>query len=257
MDDTPRPLLEHLEELRHRLFWVVGTWAAAAVLCGVFAEHVFLLLTRPAVAVLRARSYSLVALAPAEVFFTYLKTALLVGFALSLPMTLYQAWAFVAPGLYANEKRFAAPFVISTTLLFVCGCAFGYFVAFPTMFEYFLSLESEAIRTMWSVATVFSFVSQLYLAFGVAFQLPVIIFFLVVAGVVTPQAFARSRRYAIVGMFVVGAILTPPDAVSQIMLSIPLVALYEAGLLAGRIAMRRRTSAPATAQALSEQTRST
>ena len=102
MDDTPRPLLEHLDELRRRLFWVVGAWALAALLCAAFAEQVFLVLARPAVQVLRARSYSLVALAPAEVFFTYLKTALLVGFALSLPMTLYQAWAFVAPGLYAN-----------------------------------------------------------------------------------------------------------------------------------------------------------
>ncbi len=257
MDDTPRPLLAHLEELRGRLFWVVGSWAAASLLCGAFAEQVFLIVTRPAVQVLVPRSYTLVALAPAEVFFTYLKTALLVGFALSLPVTLYQAWAFVAPGLYANEKRFAAPFVISTTLLFVCGCAFGYFIAFPTMFEYFLSLESDAIRTMWSVATVFSFVSQLYLAFGVAFQLPVVIFFLVVAGVVSPEAFASSRRYAIVAMFVVGAILTPPDAVSQIMLSIPLIALYEAGLLAGRIALRRKASRTAGTQTLSEQTRST
>jgi sec-independent protein translocase protein TatC len=257
MDDTPRPLLEHLEELRRRLFWVVGTWAAAALLCGVFVERVFLLLTRPAVQVLRARDYSLVALAPAEVFFTYLKTALLVGFALSLPMTLYQAWAFVAPGLYANEKRFAAPFVISTTLLFACGCAFGYFVAFPAMFEYFLSLESEAIRTMWSVATVFGFVAQLYLAFGVAFQLPVIIFFLVTAGVVAPETFASGRRYAIVAMFVLGAILTPsPDAVSQLILSVPLVALYEAGLLLGRLALRRRAKRAALPQSLSEPTRS-
>jgi len=256
MDDTPRPLLEHLEELRRRLFWVVGAWAAAALACGAFVEDVFLLLTRPAVQVLEPKGYTLVALAPAELFFTYLKTALLVGFALSLPVTLYQAWAFVAPGLYAHEKRFAAPFVISTTLLFAAGCAFGYFVAFPTMFEYFLSLESEAIRTMWSVATVFAFVSQLYLAFGVAFQLPVAIFFLVVAGVISPETFAKSRRYAIVAMFVVGAILTPPDAVSQIMLSIPLVALYELGLLAGRLALRRRARA-ATTQTSSLETRST
>lgn len=259
MDDTPRPLLEHLEELRKRLFWVFGAWAAAALLCAAFVDQVFLLLTRPAVQVLRPHNYTLVALAPAEVFFTYLKTCLLVGFALSLPVTLYEAWAFVAPGLYPNEKRFAGPFVISTTLLFACGCAFGYFVAFPTMFEYFLSLESDAIRTMWSVATVFSFVSQLYLAFGVAFQLPVIIFFLVTAHVVKPETFASGRRYAVVAMFVIGAILTPsPDAVSQIILSVPLVLLYEAGLLAGRIALRRRArAAPPSTQSLSEPTRST
>jgi sec-independent protein translocase protein TatC len=243
MDDVPRPLVEHLEELRRRLFWVLGSWAAAAAALGMFVDRVFILATLPAVRVLAEKNYTLVALAPAELFFTYLKTAILGGFVLTLPITLWQAWAFVAPGLYSHERRFALPFVFSTTLLFVAGALFGYFVAFPTMFAYFLSLESEAVRTTWSVASVFGFISQLYLAFGVAFQLPVAIFFLVIAGVVRPETFAKGRRYAIVAMFVVGAILTPPDAVSQIMLSVPLVLLYEAGLLAGRLALRRRSSA--------------
>jgi sec-independent protein translocase protein TatC len=133
--------------------------------------------------------------------------------------------------------------VISTTLLFLAGALFGYFVAFPTMFRYFLSLESEAVRTTWSVAAVFTFLSRLYLAFGIAFQLPVAMLFLSIAGIVRPETFARGRRYAIVIMFVLGAILTPPDAVSQVMLAVPLVALYEAGVLAARLAVRRRTRA--------------
>ncbi len=243
MDDVPRPLVEHLEELRRRLFWVLGCWAAAACALGMAVDRVFIVLTGPAVRVLAEKNYTLVALAPPELFFTYLKTAILAGFVVTLPVTLWHAWAFVAPGLYTHERRFALPFVLSTTLLFLAGALFGYFVAFPTMFQYFLSLESEAVRTTWSVSSVFTFLANLYLAFGVAFQLPVAIFFLVIAGVVRPETFAKGRRYAIVIMFVVGAILTPPDAVSQIMLSVPLVLLYEAGLLAGRLALRRRSSA--------------
>ncbi len=243
MHDVPRPLVEHLEELRRRLFWVLGAWAVAACALGAVVERVFIVLTGPAVSVLAEKSYTLVALAPAELFFTYLKTAILTGFVVTLPITLWHAWAFVAPGLYTHERRFALPFVISTTLLFLVGALFGYFVAFPTMFQYFLSLESEAVRTTWSVASVFTFLSHLYLAFGIAFQLPIAIFFLVIAGVVRPETFIRGRRYAIVAMFVVGAILTPPDAVSQIMLAVPLVLLYEAGVLAGRLALRRRTRA--------------
>jgi sec-independent protein translocase protein TatC len=243
MDDTPRPLVEHLEELRRRLFWVFGCWAVAAGALGVVVDRAFIVLTGPAVRVLAERQYTLVAIAPAELFFAYLKTAILAGFAVTLPITLWHAWAFVAPGLYSHERRFALPFVISTTLLFLAGALFGYFVAFPTMFRYFLSLESEAVRTTWSVAAVFTFLSRLYLAFGIAFQLPVAMLFLSIAGIVRPETFARGRRYAIVIMFVLGAILTPPDAVSQVMLAVPLVALYEAGVLAARLAVRRRTRA--------------
>jgi sec-independent protein translocase protein TatC len=241
MDDTPRPLTEHLSELRRRLFWALGAWAACAGVAGYFAKDVFELLTLPAVAAVRAREHSLIAIAPPELFFTYVKSAILAGFIVSIPMTLYQAWAFVAPGLYQNERRLALPFVLSATLLFFTGCIFGYFVAFPFVFEYFLGLEADYVETAWTMQNVFGFMSRLYLAFGIAFELPIAILFLSMAGIVTPQRLARGRPYAVVIMFVAGAILTPPDVVSQILLALPLLALYESGIWLSYIVTRRRS----------------
>jgi sec-independent protein translocase protein TatC len=242
MDDTPRPLTEHLDELRRRLFWIVGAWAACALGTAYWVKQVFVLLTGPAVDALQERDYTLIAIAPPELFFAYVKSAILAGFLISLPVTLYQLWAFVSPGLYSKEKRFALPFVIAATLLFFAGAGFGYFVAFPYVFQYLLSLESELIRTSWTVQTVFAFISRLYIAFGVAFELPIVIFFLSLAGITTPDALARGRKYAIVIMFVAGAILTPPDVVSQVLLAVPLMLLYESGILISRLVVRRRRS---------------
>ena len=242
MDDGPRPLTQHLEELRNRLFWVIGTWAACAGVAGYWAKDVFEVLIGPAIDPVRERGSHLIAIAPPELFFTYVKSALLAGFAVSVPMTLYQAWAFVAPGLYRNERRFALPFVLAATFLFLSGCSFGYFVAFPYVFDYFLSLEADYVTTSWTTQTVFSFMSRLYLAFGIAFQLPIVMFFLSLAGVVEPDALARGRKYAVVVMFAAAAILTPPDIVSQVMLAIPLCVLYESGIWISRMVLRRRRS---------------
>ena len=241
MDDTPRPLTAHLEELRRRLFWVLGTWALFAGVAGSRVKDVFELLTWPAVSAVRDKGHTLIAIAPPELFFTYVKSAILAGFMLSLPMTLYQAWMFVAPGLYANERRLALPFVIVTTLLFLSGCVFGYFVAFPFVFDYFIQLEAEYVVTSWTMQNVFTFLSRLYLAFGIAFELPVAILFLTLAGIVTPATLARGRPYAVVLMFVVAAILTPPDIVSQILLAVPLLLLYESGIWISRLVARRRS----------------
>src|SRR5262245_9783885 len=251
MDDTPRPLMEHLEELRRRLFWIFGTWAVALPLAVAFDEQLFRFMSEPAVSVLLEHGRKLQALKPAEIFFTYLKTALLASFMVALPMTLYQMWAFVAPGLYPSEKRLALPFVVSTTLLFLLGDAFGHQVAFPVMFQYFLSLEGDLIENAWTASDVFAFMSRMYLAFGISFQLPVIMVFLSTAGVVTPEMLSASRKYAVVAMFVIGAILTPPDVVSQIMLSVPLLILYESGILAARL-LRRRRAARAAAESLAQ-----
>ncbi len=219
MDDTPRPLTAHLGELRRRLFWVLGTWALFAGVAGSRAKDVFELLTWPAVSAVVEKGHTLIAIAPPELFFTYVKSAILAGFMLSLPMTLYQAWMFVAPGLYANERRLALPFV----------------------FDYFIQLEAEYVVTSWTMQNVFTFLSRLYLAFGIAFELPVAILFLTLAGIVTPATLARGRPYAVVGMFVVAAILTPPDIVSQILLAVPLLLLYESGIWISRLVARRRS----------------
>jgi sec-independent protein translocase protein TatC len=242
MIDLPKPLTEHLDELRKRLFWILGTWAGFSALAYGFAPQAFEILMHPAVAAVTASGSKLVALKPAELFMSYVKAALLAGFLVALPMTLYQLWAFVSPGLYPGEKRLALPFVISTTLLFFLGNLFGYSVAFPAMFEYFISLEAPYVETQWSTESVFSFMAHMYLAFGLAFQLPIAMFFLASARIVTVEQMANARRYAVVAMFVIGAVLTPPDVVSQIMLAVPLMILYEAGMLAARIAARRTAS---------------
>lgn len=242
MDDTPRPLTEHLDELRRRLFWILGAWALCSAVAGYWVREVFEFLVAPAVSAISAKGYKLIAIAPPELFFTYVKSALLAGFVVSVPMTLYQIWEFISPGLYDREKRLALPFVASTTLLFFGGATFGYLVAFPFIFEYFLSLESAVIQTSWSVQQIFSFMGRLYIAFGVAFELPVAIFFLSVVGITTPSALKRGRRYAIVVMFVAGAVLTPPDVVSQIMLAGPLILLYESGIWISQLVVRRQGS---------------
>ncbi len=240
MDDAPRPITEHLAELRRRLFWMLGCWALAAGIAGYWARDVFEVLMAPAVDAVRAKGHTLIAVAPPELFFTYVKSALLAGFLVSLPVTLYQVWAFVAPGLYPGERRLAAPFVLSTTLLFLAGCAFGYFVAFPYVFEYFLSLEADYVVTSWTTQAVFAFLSRLYMAFGLAFQLPIALLFLTAAGIVSPDRLARGRKYAVVIMFAAAAILTPPDVVSQVMLAVPLLILYESGIWISRLAAGRR-----------------
>ncbi len=238
--DEPRPLLEHLEELRNRLFWMLGAWAAFSLIAGYWHKEVFELLMRPGVQALRGHGYKLIVISPPELFYSYVKSAILAGFLASLPMSLYQVWAFVAPGLYDNEKRLALPFVVASTLLFFLGCAFGYTLAFPFVFEYFLSLEADFIQTSWSTREIFSFQSRLYLVFGIAFQLPIAIFFFSLAGIVTPQKLAAGRKYAIVILFVASAILTPPDVVSQVVLALPMIALYESGIWLSRLVIRRR-----------------
>jgi sec-independent protein translocase protein TatC len=244
MDDSPRPLTEHLEELRRRLFFVLGTWAVCAGIAGARSKDAFELLTLPAVRAVRAKGHTLIAIAPPELFFTYVKTAVLVGFLVSIPVTLYHAWAFVAPGLYRNERRFALPFVTTTTLLFFAGCVFGYLVAFPFVFEYFLKLEASYVITSWTMQNVFGFMARLYLAFGIAFELPVVILLLSIAGIVTPRMLSRGRPYAVIAMFALGAILTPPDVVSQILLAVPLLLLYESGIwISYLVTGRRRSSA--------------
>jgi len=243
MDDLPRPLTEHLEELRRRLFWTIGCWLGFSAIAGNWARDVFEILMYPAVSAVLERGLTLIAVSPPELFFTYVKSALLAGFLVSLPMTLYQIWSFIAPGLYQNERAFALPFVLATTLLFFGGCAFGYTIAFPFVFEFFLSLQADYVTPAWTTQAIFSFMSRLYLSFGLAFQLPIVIFFLSLAGITSPDALARGRKYAVVVMFAAGAILTPPDVVSQVALAAPLIVLYEAGILISRLVIRRRNQA--------------
>ena len=243
MDDHPRPITDHLDELRRRLFWIFGVWLIAALGVGSDAKLAFQVLMYPAVSAVTESGHSLIAIAPPELFFTYVKTAILGGFLISIPVTLYHVYSFIGPGMYPSEKRWAIPFVLATTILFFAGCTFGYLVAFPFVFDYFLSLEADYVTTSWTTKEIFGFMSRLYVAFGLAFQLPVAMFILSAAGIVSGSTLAKGRRIAYVSMFVAGAILTPPDVVSQVLLALPLMLLYEAGIWISYLVSRKRAQA--------------
>lgn len=231
MDDTRLPLTEHLAELRRRIVRALLAWAVGIGVAWWFREDIFRELLRPAVEALDREGGHLQAIAPGEIFFTYLKGAALAGFVLALPAVLWQAWAFVAPGLYPGEKRMAVPFVVVSTLLFVTGALFGHQFVFPAMFTFLGGFESEFVQAAWSMREVWSMTTSMFLAFGVAFELPVVVFFLASAGILTVKQLLRGFPYAILANFIIGAVLTPsPDWVSQSMLAVPMCVLYLLGV---------------------------
>lgn len=174
----------------------------------------------------------MIATAVTTPFFVPMKVAMLAAFVISLPYTLYQVWAFIAPGLYQHEKRFAAPMVVLSTLLFLIGMAFAYFLVFPVVFGFIAGTAPEGVAVMTDIGNYLDFVITLFLAFGIAFEVPVAVVILVRMGMVNVATLKEIRSYVIVGAFVAGAILTPPDVISQFMLAVPLWLLYEAGILA-------------------------
>ncbi|MGH0036145.1 MAG: twin-arginine translocase subunit TatC [Myxococcota bacterium] len=230
MDDAALPITEHLAELRTRIVRALIAWGLGGILSWSYAEQVFGYLLAPAVDALGPGGGQLQAIAPTEIFFTYLKCALLAGFLLALPVIFWQIWAFVAPGLYANEKKAIVPFVLVSTVLFVGGATFGYTMVFPLMFDFFTSFDSAFVVSAWTMREVFAFTTRLFLAFGVAFELPVLVFFLSVTGIVTARQLFRGTPYAVLAVFVTAAVLTPPDWVSQTFLALPMIALYLLGV---------------------------
>ncbi len=241
MDDTPLPLTAHLGELRSRIAKMLIAVVLAAVVAWSFREASFALLLRPALDALAPDGGRLQALAPGEMFFTYMKCALLLGFVCALPVIFWQIWAFVAPGLYSTEKRMALPFVVISTLLFVGGGLFGYSVVFPLMFAFLSSFENQYVEAAWTMREVFSFTVQMLLAFGIAFELPVLVFFLALAGIVDARQLLGGFKYAVLGAFVLSAVLTPtPDVVTQTLLAGPLVVLYLVGVGAAWLFARRK-----------------
>jgi sec-independent protein translocase protein TatC len=239
MDETRLPLTEHLAELRTRLFRIVLAWLIGTAVAWSWSEEIFGLLLAPAVDALAPGERTLQAIAPAEIFFTYLKCAMLAGFVFALPVIFWQVWAFVAPGLYDSERNAVVPFVAVSTALFAGGAIFGYTQVFPLMFSFFTAFDSEFVQSAWTMQAVFAMTTRMFLAFGVAFELPVVVVFLALAGIVDAPTLWRGTPYAILGVFVVAAILTPPDWVSQVLLAIPMVALYLAGVGAAFLIGRR------------------
>jgi len=230
VDDRALPITDHLTELRRRIAWTVGAISLGAMVSFSFAEQIFGFLLAPATEALGAKNSQLQAIAPTEIFFTYIKCAVLSGFVLALPVTFWQLWSFIAPGLYDNERRAIYPFVICSTGLFASGAIFGYLVVFPIIFQFFNSWDNEWVVSAWTMREVFSLTTRLFLAFGIAFELPLFVFFLAMTGIVSAKQLFKGTPYAVVAMFILGAILTPPDFVSQVLLAGPMILLYLLGV---------------------------
>jgi sec-independent protein translocase protein TatC len=230
VDDRALPVAVHLTELRRRIAWIVGAMAVGTALSFNFAEEIFGFLLAPATDALGAKNSRLQAIAPTEIFFTYIKCAILSGFVMALPVTFWQLWSFIAPGLYDNERRAIYPFVFFSTGLFAGGAIFGYSVVFPIVFEFFNSWDNEWVVSAWTMKEVFSLTTRLFLAFGIAFELPLLVFFLAITGIVSARQLFAGTPYAVVAMFIFGALLTPPDIVSQLFLAGPMIVLYLAGV---------------------------
>lgn len=249
MDDKALPLTTHLAELRTRLFRIVLAWGAGSALAWSWREEIFATLMAPALSALAelGKGHTLQAIAPTEIFFTYLQCALLAGFALTLPVFFWQVWAFVAPGLYPQEKRVALPFVVVSTLLFASGTLFGHRVVFPVIFSFFANFSSEFVQAAWTMREVFGFTTRMILAFGTGFELPVIVFFLALSGVIEPRRLLAGTKYFVLIAFIVGGVLTPPDPLSQSLLAGPLIVLYLLGVGAAYLFVPKREPEPAAA----------
>ncbi len=237
--DREMQLTDHLEELRRRLIVVSVAIAVSTVGSYYFSEDLFRILMAPLLVAMPTDG-GLIFTGLTETFFTYLKISLLAGFFIASPVVIFQIWRFSAPGLYAREKRYVFPFVFSATLFFVGGALFGYFVVFPFGFKFFMGFATDFIRPMPSVKEYFSFAVRMLFAFGVVFELPVVTAFLALFGLIRAQTLASKRKYAVLGAFVVAAVLTPPDIVSQLMMAGPIIILYEISIIVARICGRKK-----------------
>jgi sec-independent protein translocase protein TatC len=236
IDETKQPLLEHLIELRRRLLWCLAAVAVAFFICLYFARDIFAILVQP---LLKAGQGKLIYTDIFEAFFVEVKVAIFAALMISFPVIATQLWRFVAPGLYAKEKKAFLPFLVMTPFFFIGGAAFAYFFAMPWALHFLLSyqgnvggIQQEALP---GVGNYLTFVTRFLFGFGAAFLLPILLMILERAGIVTREQLAKNRRYALVGSAAVAAVLTPPDAVSMLLLLVPLYGLYEFAILAIRI----------------------
>lgn len=227
-------LIDHLIELRARLLRAVVGLLVVFVALLPFANRLYAWLAAPLLAKLPAGG-QLIAVEVASPFFAPLKLAFFVAVVIAMPWLLYQAWAFVAPGLYQREKRLAMPLLASALTLFYTGCAFAFYLVLPTVFGFLAKVTPAGVAMMTDINAYLDFVLVIFLAFGLSFELPVALVILVLLGWVTPTQLREWRGYAIVGIFVVAAVITPPDVVSQLLLAVPMVLLYELGIIAARM----------------------
>lgn len=240
INDKPMPLIEHLMELRQRLLWSVGAFFIAFAVCYYFSTNIYGFLAQPLANVLFEQGGGdrrMIFTALYEAFFTYLKVAFFGAIFFSFPIWATQLWLFIAPGLYRSEKRTIMPFLVASPFLFLLGAALAYYFIFPLAWHFFISFETPAgagtvpIQLEAKVSEYLSLVMHMILAFGIAFQMPVGLVLLCKVGILNVQSLRKGRRYAIVGMFVVAAVITPPDVISQVGLAVPLILLYEISIL--------------------------
>lgn len=242
-DSKHETLLTHLYELRSRLMWIVGSVFAMLIVMFPFANTLYGWLAGPLMAHLPEAS-TMVAIEVASPFLTPFKLVFLVSLVLAVPIIFYHGWAFVAPGLYSSEKRLVFPILLSSSVLFYLGMAFAYFVVFPLMFGFFTKVAPEGVAVMTDIGRYLEFVMKIFIAFGAAFEVPVVTLMLVRMGVTTPKQMAAKRPYVIVAAFVIGMLLTPPDVISQVLLAIPVWILFELGLVFSRLVTPKEAEEP-------------
>jgi len=246
MDEKKLPLTTHLQELRKRLILSFIAVGGGFALCYTFAEKIFDILAAPLLEMM-PEGGSLIFTSVAEAFFTYMKVAFIAGLILASPFVLYQIWAFVAPGLYRHEKKYVVPFVLAGSFFFALGIFFGYYVALPVGFKFLLGFTTDFIKPLPSMKEYLSFSIKFLLAFGLVFEFPVVLVLLARIGVVDAKTLARQRKYAILLIFVFAAIVTPPDIVSQVIVALPMIGLYELSILLSKLFGKKSPPAqPAT-----------
>jgi sec-independent protein translocase protein TatC len=232
-------LLSHLIELRSRLVKASAAVLAIFAVLAPFSENIFSIVATPLLNQLPGQE--MIATGVASPFLTPFKLTLFVALFLAMPVVLYQLWAFVAPGLYRREKRFAVPMVASSIALFYLGIAFAYYVVFPLMFGFFAAVTPEGVRMMTDISEYLDFILTIFMAFGIAFEVPIATVLLVATGLTTPKALGSARPYVFLGAFVGGMLLTPPDAISQTLLAVPVYLLFESGILLSKMMVARES----------------
>ena len=236
--DQEQPLISHLLELRQRLMRVLLIVLLIFLALFYFANDLYTYLSAPLTALL-PEGTSMIATDVTSPFFAPFKLTLVAAIFLAMPVILHQIWGFIAPGLYQNEKRLAVPLLVSSVFLFYAGIAFAYFVVFPLIFGFFTSVGPENVDVMTDISSYLNFVLKLFFAFGIVFEIPIATLLLIWTGASTPDSLAQKRAYVVVGCFVLGMLLTPPDIISQSLLAVPMWLLFELGILMGRILVKK------------------
>jgi len=232
-------LTDHLLELRNRILIIVSSIVICAILLSPFANNIYNFLSLPLLSVLPEGS-SMIAVDVAAPFLAPFKLIVLLAIAITFPITIYNFWAFISPGLYNNEKKFVAPILISSTLLFYLGILFAYYIVFPLIFSFFTSIAPAGVQIATDITSFLNFVIKIFFAFGLAFEVPIITLVVILAKLTTVDSLSRKRPFIIVFAFIIGMILTPPDVISQVLLAVPIWVLFEFGLFLAKIITKNK-----------------